>query len=242
MPYQRNQGFECSAVDCEDPAIVKGMCKRHYGRMCRNGHLRIKVNPTWFKPKQDASFRGCSVDGCGRRHKRHGFCEFHADRNAKYGSPLAGPRKKEKRRGVPCLVENCGKPSIGGGDGYCGKHFARYRRYGDPLSGGQFHGHNGKDQWHQTNNGYVWRYCPSDPHANRNGFVYQHRFVMAEMLGRRLMNNETVHHKNGSRHDNRPENLELWCRSQPAGQRVQDLIKWAKEILSLYERKPVDNS
>jgi hypothetical protein len=34
--------------------------------------------------------------------------------------------------------------------------------------------------------------------------------------------------------DNRPENLELWSRSQPAGQRVADKVEWARQILALY--------
>jgi hypothetical protein len=37
---------------------------------------------------------------------------------------------------------------------------------------------------------------------------------------------ENVHHKNGRRADNRPENLELWYVPQPYGQRVIDLVDW----------------
>jgi hypothetical protein len=49
---------------------------------------------------------------------------------------------------------------------------------------------------------------------------------MEEILGRPLEPNENVHHVNGVRDDNRPENLELWLTSQPSGQRVRDLVEW----------------
>jgi hypothetical protein len=64
-----------------------------------------------------------------------------------------------------------------------------------------------------TNEGYVIVLAqPNHPFAamrNNQGYISEHRLVMAQALGRVLERHETVHHINGDRKDNRLENLEL---------------------------------
>ncbi len=84
-------------------------------------------------------------------------------------------------------------------------------------------------RWLDVRTGYV--YITSGPNGAKEA---EHRLVMANMLGRPLLPGENVHHKNGVRSDNSPENLELWVRTQPSGQRPQDLVVWAREILRRY--------
>ena len=82
--------------------------------------------------------------------------------------------------------------------------------------------------------GYVMVLVREHPRAGRNGYVFEHVLVMEDSLGRCLLPGETVHHVNGLRDDNRPENLELWTRPQPAGIRADDAIAWAREVLTRY--------
>lgn len=57
--------------------------------------------------------------------------------------------------------------------------------------------------------GYVWIYAPEHPAARTKKYVAEHRLVMEQTIGRYLLADEEVHHRNGVRDDNLPENLTL---------------------------------
>jgi predicted naringenin-chalcone synthase len=61
-----------------------------------------------------------------------------------------------------------------------------------------------------------------------------HRYNMAVKLNRPLMKDEVVHHIDGNKQNNSIENLELWNKSHPSGQRIIDKINWALKFLKNY--------
>jgi hypothetical protein len=167
----------------------------------------------------------CSIDLCEDVATRKGWCSKHYQRWRRSGSTDL-PEKAQ------CSVESC--KYVAEKRGWCGNHYQRWRKYGDPEAA-LLRQKRERGYREITTNGYVRLYGYSDHPRSDKGKIFEHVLVMEQQLGRYLHPGENVHHKNGVRNDNRPENLELWIVSQPAGQRPEDLVKWAKEILERYD-------
>jgi hypothetical protein len=97
----------------------------------------------------------------------------------------------------------------------CGNTLLKYDKRGRPRKFLNPHRDSGpthscwKGGTYKTYQGYIMEWKPDHPFANNDGYVYQHRLVLEQKLGRYLTEEEQTHHINGNREDNRPDNLQL---------------------------------
>ena len=160
----------------------------------------------------------CRVDGCSNiapSKWTKGFCKRHYY--------VAYPDKRPI-----CSVEGCGRTRHA--RGLCTTHIARMRNGQDLAPPVQRRGKPGAPIGH--------RYITKDGYAKvkigGGHYIFEHRHVYENLLGRKLHQTEKVHHRNGDRQDNRIQNLELCSTLQPPGQRVSDKLAYAREILAMY--------
>lgn len=202
----------CSIEGCEKTITARGWCGAHYRRWHKYG------NPEAVAIRKPAAATGTKKPcrACGRTLDRGEF-------------PQGWSPCRDCRRGLHFSdgkrCHSCSTPiSNRTTTGLCRPCFGDYRR-----SGGEPKRLTGRAD------GYVILTGHRDhPNSRARGHILEHVKVMSDMLGRPLLPGENVHHKNGVRDDNRPENLELWVVHQPQGQRAEDLVAWAQEILERY--------
>ena len=177
----------------------------------------------------------CIARNCDRpsRTKKPGYCSAHQNRIRRHGDPQEDiPVKSYSETGV-CYAPDCSKTVQA--RGLCATHDWRLTHWGTFSTEGRrliFRAEIGARRI--DNDGYIKLKLPDHVEAHNDGWAYEHRVVISDHLGRKLTKTENVHHINGDRHDNRLENLELWNTAQPAGQRPEDKVKYALEMLSLY--------
>ena len=181
----------------------------------------------------------CAVDGCGRRAVTRGWCHGHSLRWSRTGEVQADRplRRPERDDGA---VEGCGDGAVSGG--LCRAHARRRRLYGDPEGGRPRRLRTPEGGCVSHGYGKV-PVVPAERHLVPDGRLHEleHRLVVARRLGRPLRTDEVVHHRNGDRLDNSPEDLELWTTAQPKGQRVEDQLAWAWAIVRRYDPEVSDD-
>lgn len=102
------------------------------------------------------------------------------------------------------------------------------------------HGRNWRGGQVHNANGYIMSWAPEHPRATgKQGYVYEHILIWEKISGRPLPKGWVVHHLNGIRDDNRPENLRGMPRGshdkimQPYKARIRQLEAELRELQQL---------
>jgi hypothetical protein len=219
-------GDEACTVDaCSGEVYARGLCEPHYRRKRRTGDVDAE-RPVGAAVEREL----CAVPSCENTATERGWCHGHYVRWQRNGDVAADDPLSKRKQPERCST-GCGRPTHS--VGLCRAHYKRVLKHGDVLAHIPIRQSTGRGG---LSHGYWKVPVPPELRHLTDGAttIGEHRLVMAMALGRALHKDEVVHHKNGDRTDNRIENLELWSTYQPKGQRVEDKVDYAIQILRRY--------
>ena len=195
------------------------ICGGTIGRISKNG-LRRGVKPKYCSPKCRDSVREqrkkprsigkCIV--CGKDV----LDRFHCNQIRKKDSSYCSRKCRDQDKSKPnCTCKNCGKEKhisphlihrLDKKDVFCDRKCTKEYRIKYRI-----------ENWrllkqYIDNTGYAKVLIRGFPMATECGYVLVHRLVAAEKLGRLLKKGECVHHIDGNKLNNTPENI-LICKS-----------------------------
>jgi hypothetical protein len=148
--------------------------------------------------------KGCQVVLQGKRHRQQ-YCSLSCANRAT-STGRKGPRPHLwKVQPRACLVCQTVFRTTNESTVLCSRSCSgKWRRSLNPNARG----------WYKTVHGYIILYKPEYPGATKAGYIMEHRWVMEQQLGRQLTKGEVVHHRDGNKANNAPENLQVMLKSQ----------------------------
>lgn len=137
------------------------------------------------------------------------------------GRELSSERgRSRKQQPKICIEPGCTNTIEKGAKGRCGKHAQRVRRYDDPnfVTPEQVRRERNRDAQPKLGR------CSRNTYRKSFG-LHEHRRVMERLLGRKLTSDEVVHHIDGDKHNNKPENLKVLTRREHIALHRDDLLR-----------------